>query len=304
MIEYYKQFKENGLKKLEQYFTNSWIKVINPNDKEIKSLIERFDLDKDLLIDGLDLYEIPRVEEENKNVYIFLRVPVSRVENESTSSFLTIITKNDIITVSMYDLSIFERFSTSRYFFTNRKSRCFLQILFYVFRAFNLNVREILKTVKRGKRNILNLKEKNILDLVSQEDTLNDYVSSFSPLIDMHKKILKTKSLKFRKDEKEFIEDLVVDLNQTFNTCRVALKTISNMRDYYSTTLTNNLNKIITVLTIFTIFLTIPTVISSVYGMNIALPLQKMPNIFLLLTGITILIWIIVFVAFKKGKII
>ena len=76
------------------------------------------------------------------------------------------------------------------------------------------------------------------------------------------------------------------------------------MRDYYSTTLTNNLNRVITVLTVFTIFLTIPTVISSIYGMNIQLPQQNNQFIFLLLAGITILIWIIAFIGFKKWKII
>ena len=76
------------------------------------------------------------------------------------------------------------------------------------------------------------------------------------------------------------------------------------MRDYYSTTLTNNLNRTITVLTVFTIFLTIPTLISSIYGMNITLPLQDNPGIFILLTGIVILIWAIVFIGFKKWKVI
>lgn len=201
-------------------------------------------------------------------------------------------------------MEIFERLVSSKYFFTNKNSRSVLQSLFYVFRAFNLSVRKILKEVKREKRNLLKLSEKDILDLVLQEDILNDYLSSFTPLIDMYSKILKIKGLKFKVDEKEFIEDLVIDLNQTFNTCKAALKTISNMRDYYSTTMTNNLNRVITILTVFTIFLTIPTVISSIYGMNIALPLQNMPGIFLLLIGITILIWLIAFIGFKKKKVI
>jgi len=168
---------------------------------------------------------------------------------------------------------------------------------------FSLSVRKILKEVKGDKRNIKKLNEKDILDLVLQEDMLNDYLFSFSPLIDMYNRILKFKDLKFKEDEREFIEDLVVDLNQTFNTCKSALKTISNMRNYYSTTLTNNLNRVITILTVFTIFLTIPAVISSVYGMNIPLPFQGIPNIFIFLVGATILIWAIIFFVFKKKKV-
>ncbi|OGJ12464.1 hypothetical protein A3K82_02915 [Candidatus Pacearchaeota archaeon RBG_19FT_COMBO_34_9] len=304
MIKYYKGGGKAELKELEKLSPSSWLNVLNPDKEEIGFLVDKFGLEENLLIDGLDLYEMPRIEQENKNIYIFLRVPTSRIENESTSSFLIVITKNNLITMGKTDLEIFGELPKSKYFSTDRKLRCVLQILFYVFRAFNLNVRRILKEVKRDKRNIKRLKEKDILDLVLQEDMLNDYLFSFSPLIDIYNKILKIRDLKFKEDEKEFIEDLVIDLNQTFNTCKSALKTISNMRNYYSTTLTNNLNRIITILTIFTVFLTIPTVISSVYGMNILLPFQNLPNLFMFLVGITIFIWVIILVVFKKKKLI
>lgn len=303
MIEYYKKVNSE-LKKLNELTKSSWVKVVNPEEEEVQFLIDNFGLDKDSLLDGLDQNEVPRVEDEGKLVYIYLRVPTSVVQNESTSSFLVVLSKGNIITVSRYDLEILEKLGSSKLFNTNNKERSLLQLLFYVFRAYSINVRRILKEVKSDRRNIRKLREKDILDLVLQEDILNDYLSSFSPLIDMYNKILKIRSLKFKEDERDFIEDLVVDLDQTFNTCKTSLKTISNMRDYYSTTLTNNLNRVITVLTVFTIFLTIPTLISSIYGMNIPLPMQDSPSIFLLLTGITILIWLIVFVGFKKWKII
>lgn len=303
MIEYYKRTKKGALEKLANPSLNSWIKVVSPDEKEIDFLIDKFGIEKDLLLDGLDLYEIPRVEQEGRNVYIFLRVPAESLENP-TYPFLIIVTKNNLITVSRSNLDIFDKLSSSDYLFTDKKSRSVLQILFYVFRDFNLSVRRILKEVKGEKRNLLRLSEKDIFNLVLKEDTLNDYLSSFSPLIDMYNRILKITALKFKEDEKDFIEDLVIDLNQTFNTCKAALRTISNMRDYYSTTLTNNLNKVITLLTVFTIFLTIPAVISSIYGMNIILPFQHTPGIFLLLGGITILIWIIAFMGFKKKNLI
>ncbi len=304
MMEYFRKIKNGELEKLKNYLGASWIKVVNPNEKEIEFLTKKFSLERNLLIDGLDLYEVPRIEEENKNLYVFLRVPTSKIENEFTSSFLVVLTKNNIVTVSQEDLEIFEKLSASRYFLKSGVSRDILQILSYVFNSFSLNVRKIIKEVKRDKRNIRKLKEKGILELILQEDILNEYLSSLSQLIDMYNKILKAKVLRFKEDEKEFVEDLIVDVNQTFNTCRAALKTISNMREYYSTTLSNNLNRIITIMTVFTIFLTIPTVISSIYGMNIILPFQETPNIFLLLVSITLLIWIIVFIAFKRWEIV
>jgi magnesium transporter len=305
MIEYIKKTTKIGeSKKSKKYSRGSWIKVVDPTEKEINFLVKEFGLERDNLDDGLDLNEIPRIEEEKGNSYIFLRVPTSKISGESSSSFLVISNKSNIITISKHDLEIFDKVKDLRRLFTNRNSLFILQLLSYISSRFNFEVRKILKEVKTDKRNILKLKNKDILDLVLEEDKLNNYLSSFSPLIGMHQKMIKLKSLKFRDNEKEFIEDLIIDLNQTLNTSKAALKTISNMRDYYSTTLSNNINKTITILTVFTVFLTIPAVFSSIYGMNLSLPFQANPLTFWFLGGMVVVIWAILFFAFKKGKII
>ncbi|MFH1710851.1 MAG: magnesium transporter CorA family protein [Nanoarchaeota archaeon] len=305
MIEYYKKNgKEAGVVKLKSLSSHSWIKVVNPTDKDIGFLISQLGLDKSLIMDGLDLYENPRVEEEDGAIYIFLRAPTSTIPHESTSSFLLIVSKNNIITISKGDLEVFDKILASHNFNSSKQSRFVMHALFYVSKYFNFEVRKILKEVKSEKRNLLGLRERDILGLVSQEDTLNDYLSSFAPLIDMHNKILKIKSLRFGEAEKDFIEDLIIDLNQTFNTCKSVLKTISNMREYYSVALSNKINKVITILTIFTVFLTIPTLISGVYGMNISLPFQGNPLTFFFLGGVILLVWAILFLLFRRGKII
>jgi Mg2+ and Co2+ transporter CorA len=101
-------------------------------------------------------------------------------------------------------------------------------------------------------------------------------------------------------DPKEFIEYLAIDLNQTLNTSKGALKNISNMRDYYTATLTNRLNKTITLLTFFTVFLTIPTIVFSMYGMNISLPSQYDDHILEIIFGGIILSWGILYIFLKK----
>ena len=157
-----------------------------------------------------------------------------------------------------------------------------------------------MKEVKKDRRNIVKLKNKDILDLVLQEDILNEYISSLYPMISMYDKILKLNVLRLDSEEKDEIEDLIVDLNQTFDTCKSVRQTITNMRDYYSTTVSNKINDSITILTIFTVFLTIPAVISSIYGMNISLPFQSNTSLFFILVGIVLFIWAILFKFFKR----
>lgn len=306
MIEYYKKINSREeMRKLESFSKDCWIRVLDPNQEEIDFLVSKFNLEKDLVLDGLDIYEAPRIEEENGKAYIYLNLPTKEIENEYTGSFLIILSREIFITISKFDIGLLEKAGfQKRSFLTSQRTRNLLQILLFLSNKYSFNIRNILKEVKKDRRNIRNLNDKDILDLILQEDILNDYLSSFSPLIHMHAMILKLKSLKFKENEKEFIEDLIVDLNQTLNACNSALRTITNMRDYYTTTLSNNLNKILKILTLFTVFLTIPMVIGGVYGMNINLPGQNLSFIFWVLIGIVMLIWIIAFSLFKKIKIL
>jgi len=305
MIEYYKKTtRKDKIELLSHYSRGSWIKVIDPTEEEINFLVKKFNLEKDLFLDGLDIYEIPRIEEEKKKAYFFFNIPTSKIENEFSSSFLVILSKDLFITVSKADLEIFDRVQRTKNFFTNQITRSLLQMLLFLSNNYSLKIRSILKEVRKDRKRLRSLTEKDIVDLVLQEDTLNDYLSSFSPLISMHTNMLKLKSIKFGEDEREFIEDLIVDLNQTLTSCKAALKTITNMRDYYSTTLSHNLNRILTVLTIFTIILTIPTVLSGIYGMNIKLPMQNLSGVFWILMGIILFVWVVILISFRRNRIV
>jgi magnesium transporter len=306
MIEIYKRLSKNeSLKKIDKYEKNTWINIVDPTKEEIEEITEKFKLEKEKFIDGLDINEAPRIESESEGIYIFLRIPTRKITDQSTSSFLAIATKNNLITVSRNNLEIFKLITSEKILFlTNQNARNIMKFLYLISREFDISVRKIYKEIKKDRRNLNKLTKKDLIDLVQTEDILNDYNYSFRPLVDIYKKIIKIKSLKFTEKDKEFIEDLIIDLDQTMNINLLTLKTITNMRDYFSTSVSNRLNDIITVLTVFTIFLTIPTLISSIYGMNVNLPFQHSPYVLFILLGILIFLWAVFLGVIKWRKII
>ena len=300
MISYYKNFK--GREKVTEVKTgekNTWVKVISPNEKEIEFLEDKFKLDNPLIRDALDPNELPRIEKEGQNIYIYLRIPRSEITDEPTVTLSIIITPQNIITISTKEIKLYD-------FLEEQKTKIIdpeefiVTTLYYIFKKYNDNVRKILKEVKKDRRNLSKLKNKDLLDLVLQEDVLNEYIASLHPMISMYDRILKLNLIKLANEEKEEIKDLIIDLTQTFDTCKLVKKTITNMRDYYSTMVSSRINDSITILTLFTIFLTIPAVLSSIYGMNISLPLQNNPYIFWMLGGGVIVIWAVLFKFFKR----
>jgi magnesium transporter len=301
MIEYYLRKSKGEIKKLNKSVKGCWVKAVNPSEDEINSLVNDVGLHRDIVLDGLDINEIPRMEVDEDNLYFFLRSPKESGFIQPTS-FLVVLTKGILVTISKEDVPLFGKLYLSKDFLTNGEQKCILQIFSLVSKTFNLSVNKILKEVKTDKRNLNSLRRQDLLDLVLQEDLLNDYLSSFSLLIAMYHKIVSTKLKRFGEEEKEFIEDLIIDLDQTHNSCKGALYTINNMRDYYSTSLSSSLDRKLTILTIFTIFLTIPTVLSGLYGMNINLPYQDHPQIFFILLGSVLVIWSLIVFVLKRLK--
>ena len=92
--------------------------------------------------------------------------------------------------------------------------------------------------------------------------------------------ILQGQYVKTFQEDSDLFEDMHISINQSVDTCNVSLNTIRSIRDSYQIIFTNNLNKEIMLLTYLTIALAIPTLIGSLYGMNVPLPLQDHPHAF------------------------
>ena len=54
------------------------------------------------------------------------------------------------------------------------------------------------------------------------------------------------------------------------------------MMDAFASIIANNLNMVMKFLTLITIILMLPTLIASIYGMNVELPFQHSPHAFLI----------------------
>ena len=209
------------------------------------------------------------------------------------------------MTISKNSLELFDQVLSPKIDFSRfTNSRNLVKILFLLSRMFEKSVHKILKETRTNRADLSKLKNKNIVDLINHEDKLNTYIASFGGIINTYSRVLRDKSVRFIEEDEEIVEDLIIDLNETLNLCKQTLKTITNMRTYYSTKLSNDLNKTVTVLTLATILLAIPTLISSIYGMNVSLPFQDSPNLLGGLGVIVLAIFGVLMILLKKAKLI
>lgn len=301
MIEFYKRaLRDKKVKKLRKFEPGSWINVIDPTEKELEYLIKKFDLDEQNIESGLDENELPRVDFVDNDIYVFLK-GVSSQFKKHPDTYLIVIKDKFILTLSE-EKPFFLRdiFKNKIEFITTQKLKCLISIFDLINEMFEKSTIEIIKIVNSKKVRGNKLQEKDVANLLQQEDILNNLVSFYYHTNLIYQRIIK--KIKFFEADKDIIEDLIVDGEQGYNMCRTSLKTISNLRDYYMISLSNKLNKAITILTIFTILISIPAAISGIYGMNIKLPFQQSPFAFIYIFLLITLIGGIFAIYFKKKK--
>jgi len=305
MIEYYKKSdRKNQIEKVKLPMKGCWVKVVNPTEEEIKLLSDKFNLDQEQIRDGLDIHETPRVDSEDDKIYIHSTVPTETISQDHDSSFLIIITKEHFFSISKHKLEIVDSTLDSKRETKNfSNSKNLFKLLFGISRSFENSVGEISKELKKSRFDISKIKTKDLEKLIKYEDRLASYTSSFGATIHIYHKIIREKSINLAEEDREEIEDLIIDLNETLVLCNETLQSISNRRNYYNAKLSNDLNKTVLILTITTVFLSIPTMIGGIYGMNIPLPYQEKENLVYMVFGIILVIWVGMFFGLKKLKI-
>jgi magnesium transporter len=270
---YYRTIKDERLQKLERVRVGSWIDAVDPDKEEIRFL-ERMGIALSQIEDGLDPDELPRIEIEEENVYVILNAPYEEEGKILTTPLLIVITPDIFVTLSKKPLDCIDTLIKDREIYTTQKTKNLLQLCLKITEAYEKEIRKINKNIYTKRVNLSKLTNKDVIALVELEEVLNKFITSLVSLIGIFEKILSGKYVEIFAKDQELTEDLIIDSRQSLDMCKTSIKNIVNIREAYSTVLTNELNKVIKFLTSLTIIIGVPTLIASLYGMNVILPLQ------------------------------
>lgn len=304
MITVYKKaLKDKTLITTKKLTKGTWIAVVDPSAKELDFLVEKFQLYKPNLEDGLDENELPRIELDEGSLYIIFRKAIKEGLQITTLPILTVVTPGNIITLSKTQPSILSDLQNAKvHFNTTQKTQFLLRIFQQVFTGYDRNISTIEKELRKNRFAVNKLRNEDIQKLVNYEETLHELLSMMTKQVNILQRVLTGKYIQIYEKDRDIIEDLMTDGAQTLEMCRTQLRTITSVREAYQAILTNNLNKVIRFFTAITIVLTIPTIIASIFGMNVKLPFANSPSGFLIIMGITLVISAILVVVFIYEK--
>jgi len=292
MITYYqKTITTRRLKTIPEFRIGSWVYIENPTEEEFDELESKLGLDRGLLVDATDQYEVPRVEESAGITYIFSRVPYEENGEIHTAPILLGVGESFVFTVCKRKFDFLNVFHEGRLeFTTTQKVRFLLQILAEIDSAYAKFITLINKEVRRLSARLSGtIENSDIIRFVNFESILNDLLDALVPTNVALSKLLSGKFLKLHEEDKEYAEDVFLSNGQLVDLCRSNIRAIMNIRNAYSTIMTNNLNRVIKLLTALTIIFMLPNIIVGALGMNVPIPLQDSSQAFwwvLLIAGI------------------
>jgi len=298
-----KTLKESDLRELDHFEPGAWVMVESPTEEELKDVSERFSIDLGLLKDAVDFYEMPRIEIEDSVSFIYTQFPHEAGTHIVTIPVLFVVGRDFFITVSNKRFPNIDRFLEGQLdFFTTQKTKLFLQLFSQINWAYNKFLTRIIRQIKSSRIKLEKIKNEDIIQLVGHEEVLNNFLSVLAPTNNVLNSILTGRFVRLFEEDKDLVEDLSLDIAQLVEICKSNLKNIVNIRDAYSTIMTNNLNRIVKLLTSLTVVMMVPNIISGLYGMNVRLPLAESPVAFVWLTISMLVISIIVLILFIVRK--
>jgi len=298
---FYKTSKDKNLKTLEAFKKDSWIYIEDPSESELSFISGSYNLDEGLLRDAVDPNEVPRLEIEDKVIYIFTRFPIIDKGIISTTPFLIAIGSDYIVTVGHHIDNLLENFSSGKTgYYTTGKIRLLLKLMNTINSIYSFYLHDINKKVRSSAIKFEKIDNKDIIRFVQYENILNDFLSALIPNNAILHNLLSGKFLKFEEEYNDLVEDITLNTGEIIELSKSTLKVMVNIREAYSTIITNNLNRIIKLLTSLTVLLAIPTMISSLYGMNVILPFQDNPYAFTGIVVSSVLISTVLIVLFIK----
>lgn len=306
MIKYfYKSLRSAAVKELKEPQRGSWIHAEAPSREEIEELVKRFGVELGILEDALDEDEVPRLEREGDQSYMFVRYPYENSEGEMDTAPLLIVFDSEILmTVSLLHLPAVDALlKRSAPFATTQRSKLILLLLSYISDQYDTSISQTTRRIKaiRARLRGKGITNQDLIDFVTIEDELNEFHSSLQPTNATLRRLLAGRQLQLFEEDQDIVEDLLLNNEQSIEAIRSSVKSVTNIREAYAAISANRLNRMLTILTVATILISVPGFAMGIYSLNIPLPFQHTNWIFWVIMGLNVtLISSVLYVVRKK----
>ena len=300
MIKYFKNDELNKIKRLDSFEEKCWVDLINPTDDEIEDVTAITGIPEETLKAALDEEETARIERDDGYFMCLIDTPTI-TDTDEGDTYETIpmsIIHNDkcIVTVSLRGNPVLGDFISNRVSADTSKPVLFmLTFMFGNAKRFLSNLRQIDKKSLRVQAELhRSMKNKELIQMLALENSLVYFSTSLSSNIGVYKKMEKLPEISRYEDYQDLYDDVLIETRQAMEMCNIYRDILSGTMDAYASVISNNLNVVMKLLAVITLIISVPTLIASLWGMNVGVPFEGKAWGFWVVIGISVVVTAVV----------
>lgn len=303
--------KQNGkvIERCDHLEEGCWINMVAPTPEELKEVQGRLPVLTEFLHYPLDEEETSRIEKEEDQVLIIIKIPDARHEGDvvryETIPLGIILIDSVIITICLKKTQLIDELLSGRAVITGLLCDP-IRFIFHIFlrtAALFLKHLRLIDRLTSEYENELHrsLRNRELIKLLNLEKSLVYFNTSLRANELVMARLQSGRYVPITEGSNEVLEDALIENQQAIEMAKIYSDILSGMMDAYASVISNNINIVMKFLTSVTIILSLPTLVASVYGMNIPLPLQNHPHAFGIVIGFSLaLSALVVFFLFRK----
>jgi magnesium transporter len=264
---------------------------INPSEEERKYLVETLKLDEHTLASALDPDEQARLEFEPEHTAIILKRPRNYSSEDRfvfriASAGLFLFT-DKLVVVLGDNVPLF----LGKQFLRIASLQDLALKMIYSSTAHFLEHLKIINVVSDALEEQINtsMHNKYLLNLFSLEKSLVYYLnglSSNSRLIERVKH--NAAKMGIGGESLEFLDDMAIENSQCYEQAEIYSNILASMMDARVSIVSNNLNWLMKTLNIITIAIMLPTLVVSIFSMNVNFPGKDHPGMFWIIMALAL----------------
>jgi magnesium transporter len=313
VVKYYR-VNSNNIEEIDAIESGCWINIYPPfNHDAIKEISDKLGIYIEYFTDALDIDEQSRYEQDDDTKFILLNTPVRNDDLvENRASFITIpisiILKDDyIITTSLFKNPVIDSIinqTRKNIEIVDKKSFVLLlfekNVSFFLYYLKHINIRfiEFEQAINHNTDN------KDFISILQLQKSLIYFETNLRANNLMQVKMKRTNFLETKQDEikDDIFDEIIIDNQQAIEMSEVYSRIVDSSMGTVSSIISNNVNNVMKRLTGATIIIMVPSLIASLWGMNLNIPLASSSFGFAIVTSCSILIAaILALVLYKKN---
>ncbi|MFT9205550.1 MAG: magnesium transporter CorA family protein, partial [Liquorilactobacillus mali] len=277
----------------------TWFDVCDITDADKNNLIENHELNPRHIAYATDKHERARYDQQENIEILIYNLPVKKIA--ATNSFVLepitfLVKKNTVFTFRSKSLDLDTAKMIAKVTHLDATIRTLiLTILYQVTICFQDAIDSLNHTRDRYLSNLKHkISNQNLIQLSNVERSLVYIASGIKTNLLVLESITENQSSQeLSPTEKKLLHNISIEVHQAEQTVEIALEVTERISATSNNLLNNNLNDVMRFLTVWSLVLTIPTIITGFYGMNVVLPFAKGSIAWVNITFATIIMIII-----------